>query len=326
MTNQHDESQELSEFEFDDFMSIGDDGMLVRWKPNEVLVRWKPNEGRKVVSIGHDGKRYIVKTHSGVGWGEIVKNLGSLRLPVLGVENEVRGIRHLKMNQISTAEIVRYDTRKRFIAGFLPDPARHQSFLVTKNISQAINLEDLFKDKKFFERNAIKLPDKIRLKRWLIEQLAQTARILHSSGANHRSLYLKNFLLQRTDESHEPTPENSNLFLIGLRRMMIHVPTITAWFKAICIAILKLQRRVLVPERIVPSRWRMRDVAALHYSSMDIGLTKRDLIRFIATYENISNRQVLETLQDNDSFWRDVQSRAHNLYRSETSRAQQLKH
>ena len=64
----------------------------------------------------------------------------------------------------------------------------------------------------------------------------------------------------------------------------------------------------------------MRDVSGLHYSSMDLGLTKRDLIRFIATYENISNRQALETLQDNDSFWRDVQSRAHNLYRSEERR------
>ena len=316
MTNQHDESQELSEFEFDDFMSIGDDGMLVRWKPNE---------GRKVVYLEHDDKRYIVKTHSGVGWGEIVKNLGSLRLPVLGVENEVRGIRHLKMNQIGTAEIVRYGTRKRFIAGFLPDPARHQSFLVTKNISQAINLEDLFKDKIFWGRNANKLPDKIRLKRWLIEQLAQTARILHSSGANHRNLYLKNFLLQRTDESHEPTPDNCSLFLIGLRRMMIHVPTKGDWFKAIWIGMLKLQRPQ-PPQYITPVFWRMRDVAALHYSSMDLGLTKRDLIRFISTYQNISNRQVLETLQDNDSFWRKVQSRAHNLYRSEMSRAQQLKH
>ena len=64
----------------------------------------------------------------------------------------------------------------------------------------------------------------------------------------------------------------------------------------------------------------MRDVSGLHYSSMDLGLTKRDLIRFISTYENISNRQVLEALQANDGFWRDVQSRAQNLYRSERRR------
>ena len=64
----------------------------------------------------------------------------------------------------------------------------------------------------------------------------------------------------------------------------------------------------------------MRDVAALHYSSMDLGLTKRDLIRFMSTYENISNRQVLEALQNNNRFWRKVRSRAQNLYRSEPRR------
>ena len=64
----------------------------------------------------------------------------------------------------------------------------------------------------------------------------------------------------------------------------------------------------------------MRDVSGLHYSSMDLGLTERDLIRFISTYENISNRQALEALQDNNRFWRKVQSRAHNLYHSEKRR------
>jgi hypothetical protein len=53
---------------------------------------------------------------------------------------------------------------------------------------------------------------------------------------------------------------------------------------------------------------------------MNIGLTKRDRVRFISTYENISNRQALEALRDNNRFWRNVQSRAHNLNRSEERR------
>ena len=64
----------------------------------------------------------------------------------------------------------------------------------------------------------------------------------------------------------------------------------------------------------------MRDVSGLHYSSMDLGLTKRDLVRFISTYENVSHRQALEALQDNSRFWCKVQSRAQNLYRSEKRR------
>ena len=190
---------------------------------------------------------------------------------------------------------------------------------MTDEIPKAISLEDLFKDKLFWGRNANKIPIKICFKRWLIEQLAQTARVLHNSGANHRDFYLSHFLLQRTKESHEPTPENSSLFLIDLHRMQIHKPRWTAWIKAILQGALKLQRPH-PPESVTPRRWKMRDVSGLHYSSMDLGLTKRDLIRFISTYENISNRQVLEALQANDGFWRDVQSRAQNLYRSESRR------
>ena len=95
---------------------------------------------------------------------------------------------------------------------------------MTDEIPEAISLEDLFKDKLFWGRNANKIPIKICFKRWLIEQLAQTARVLHNSGANHRDFYLSHFLLQRTNESHEPTPENSSLFLIDLHRMQIHKP------------------------------------------------------------------------------------------------------
>jgi hypothetical protein len=98
--------------------------------------------------------------------------------------------------------------------------------------------------------------------------------------------------------------------------MRIHKPTASAWIKAAVKGMLKLQRPQ-PPQSVTPSRWRMRDVSGLHYSSMDIGLTERDLVRFISTYENITHRQALEALQDNNRFWRNVQSRAHNLYRSE---------
>ena len=101
--------------------------------------------------------------------------------------------------------------------------------------------------------------------------------------------------------------------------MRIHKPTNRAWIKAAIKGLLKLQRPE-IPRSVTPRRWRMRDVSGLHYSSMDLGLTKRDLIRFISTYENISTRQALEALQGNNSFWRDVESRAHNLYRSEKRR------
>ena len=316
--------EDLGQLSFDELLEIGKN--MIGGHHNVVEARDKlGEEGRRTVSFSHNSERYYLKIHDGVGWKEIGKNLTSLRLPVLGAENEWKGVHHLRRQTLlqnlglNTLNIAGYGTRERRFWKILNNPAKRQSLIVTDEIPEAISLEDLFKDKLFWGRNANKTSDKICFKRWLIEQLAQTARVLHNSGANHRDFYLSHFLLQRTKESHEPTPENSSLFLIDLHRMQIHKPRWTAWIKAILQGALKLQRPH-PPESVTPRRWKMRDVSGLHYSSMDLGLTKRDLIRFISTYENISNRQVLEALQDNDGFWRDVQSRAQNLYRSEKRR------
>jgi hypothetical protein len=316
--------EDLGQLSFDELLEIGKN--TIGGHHNVVEARDKlGEEGRRTVSFSHNSERYYLKIHDGVGWKEIGKNLTSLRLPVLGAENEWKGVHHLRRQTLlqnlglNTLNIAGYGTRERRFWKILNNPAKRQSLIVTDEIPEAISLEDLFKDKLFWGRNANKIPIKICFKRWLIEQLAQTARVLHNSGANHRDFYLSHFLLQRTKESHERTPENSSLFLIDLHRMQIHKPRWTAWIKAILQGVLKLQRPH-PPESVTPRRWKMRDVSGLHYSSMDLGLTKRDLIRFISTYENISNRQVLEALQDNDGFWRDVQSRAQNLYRSEKRR------
>ena len=316
--------EDLSQLSFDELLEIGKN--MIGGHHNVVEARDKlGEEGRRTVSFSHNGERYYLKIHDGVGWKEIGKNLTSLRLPVLGAENEWKGVHHLRRQTLlqnlglNTLNIAGYGTRERRFWKILNNPAKRQSLIVTDEIPEAISLEDLFKDKLFWGRNANKIPIKICFKRWLIEQLAQTARVLHNSGANHRDFYLSHFLLQRTKESHEPTRENSSLFLIDLHRMQIHKPRWTAWIKAILQGALKLQRPH-PPESVTPRRWKMRDVSGLHYSSMDLGLTKRDLIRFISTYENISNRQVLEALQANDGFWRDVRSRAQNLYRSEKRR------
>jgi UDP-glucose:(heptosyl)LPS alpha-1,3-glucosyltransferase len=316
--------EDLGELNFDNLLDIGKNAIGGRHNVVEARDKLK-DEGRRTVSFSRNGQRYYLKIHDGVGWKEIGKNLTSFKRPVLGAENEWKGVHHLRRQTLlqkfglNTLNIAGYGTRERRFGKILNNPAKRQSLIVTDEIPKAISLEDLYKDKTFWGHKANKTSDKIWFKRWLIEQLAQTARVLHDSGANHRDFYLSHFLLQRTKESHDPTPENCSLFLIDLHRMRIHKPTNGAWIKAAIKGLLKLQRPE-IPQSVTPRRWRMRDVSGLHYSSMDLGLTKRDLIRFISTYEDISNRQALEALQANDSFWRDVQSRAHNLYRSEKRR------
>ena len=52
-------------------------------------------EGRRTLRTEVEGNGYFVKIHRGIGWGEIVKNLVSLRAPVLGAGNEYRALRRL---------------------------------------------------------------------------------------------------------------------------------------------------------------------------------------------------------------------------------------
>ena len=254
----------------DDVMSI--DGEVFREAP-----------GRRTVRLNRGGKNYFLKTHTGVGWQEIMKNLLYFRLPVLGAMNEWHGVHHLHRLGLETLSIAGYGTTSG-------NPAKRRSFIVTDEISNSISLED------FCERwksNPPKTSEEVRFKRWLIDRIAQISRDIHNSGANHRDYYLCHFLLQRDGDPEHLSPENSRLFVIDLHRM-------------------QLRRRI-------PVRWAVKDISGLRYSSMDLNLTRRDIYRFMRIYRSKPLRQILskEWL-----FWRRVESRAHNLYEAEKRRAQ----
>ena len=59
-------------------------------------------------------------------------------------------------------------------------------------------------------------------------------------------------------------------------------------------------------------RWIVKDVSGLLYSAMDIGLTQRDLFRFIKIYDDMSLR---DALANNGAFWSSVQKRALSMYK-----------
>ncbi|MEC9330079.1 MAG: lipopolysaccharide core heptose(I) kinase RfaP, partial [Pseudomonadota bacterium] len=321
--------EDLSAFNFDQLMAIGKSEPGGQHRVH--LERDKlADEGRRTVSFSHNGRRYYLKIHDGVGWKEIGKNLTSLRLPVLGAENEWRGVHHLHRQTLlqnlglDTLEIAGYGTRKRHLAKVLNDPARRQSLIVTDEIPQAKSLEELCAEWGW-ERSVPKTSQEIRLKHWLIKQLAQTARILHDSGANHRDFYLSHFLLHRTEKTGLPSPENCRIFLIDLHRMRVHKPPLRAWIRAVVQDVLLKRQRPRTPQSETPSGWKMRDVSGLHYSSRKLGLTRSDLIRFMSTYENTSRRQVLKSLKNNSRFWRKVQKRALNLHKLEQRRARNMR-
>jgi len=153
------------------------------------------------------------------------------------------------------------------------NPAKMKSFIVTKEIRDCVSLEE-------YCREWNKNPPPFYLKRELIKKVASLIKKMHESGMNHRDLYLCHFLL-----APEKRRERQTLYLIDLHRVQIR------------------------PR--VPLRWKIKDLGGLLFSAMDLGLTQRDLLRFIRYYEG---RSIKECFMENKRFWDRVRNRAIAMY------------
>lgn len=159
------------------------------------------------------------------------------------------------------------------------NPARRQSFILMEELAPVESLESFCKD-------WLRSPPDVRLKRELIEKVARIARELHRNGINHRDFYICHFLL---DTAHER--DHSRLFLIDLHRAQIR--------------------------RQTPERWIIKDLSGLYFSSRDIGLTQRDLYRFIKAY---TGQALHEAWGSKKLFWQKVRTRGEQLYSDHTQR------
>jgi heptose I phosphotransferase len=137
------------------------------------------------------------------------------------------------------------------------NPARRDSFLVTDEITGTVTLEA-------YTLPWREVPPQPLAKRALLSKVAEVARLMHTAGINHRDFYLCHLLLK--------DPES---FSAGL------VPTLYL------VDLHRAQRR-----RRVPRRWLIRDLAGLYYSTLDINLTRGDLLRFLSSYFQLPPRQI----------------------------------
>ena len=233
---------------------------------------YREKEGRRTFRFEMDGQSYFAKVFMGIGWKALLSCLLKFRKPIISAENEWRAIRKLERLGIATMRLVGHGKQGC-------NPARMQSFIITEELKPTISLED-------FCRNWQQHPPSKKFKRALINQVAQIARTLHTNGIVHRDLYLCHFLL---DTGHQPLGHDNDsprLFLIDLHRAE--------------------QRRK------IKRRWRIKDVAGLYFSSMDIGLTQRDRLRFIEEY---SQRPWREVIRKDARFWKQVERRGDTGYR-----------
>jgi len=208
-------------------------------------------EARRTLRTEVDGRGYFVKIHRGIGWGEIVKNLVTAKLPVLGAGQEWQAIQRLHAVGVPTMTAVAYGERNS-------NPADQHSFIITQELAPTVSLED-------FSINWRSEPPQPALKRALIAEVARMTGMMHRAGVNHRDCYICHFLLH-TDKP--VTAQDFKLSVIDLHRAQTR-PAITR-------------------------RWRNKDLAALYFSALDIGLTRRDKLRFLRGYFQQPLRQVLK--------------------------------
>ena len=243
--------------------------------PGEVF---RAKEGRRTLRVVLGGKPYFLKAHYGVGWKEIFKNLLQLRLPVVSARNEWQAIQQLERLGVATTPLAGYGIR-----GF--NPARLQSFVLTEALENIVSLEMLCQP---WAVDPPRTRAAIRFKRALLIRVAEIARRLHERGINHRDFYLCHFCLELSpDTPNRLAQPEPRLYLMDLHRV-------------------QLRRRT-------PRRWIVKDIGSLYFSALDIGLSRRDLLRFIRHYRGQSLRVVFRQEQ---RFWRAVQKRAFQLYRA----------
>ncbi len=160
-------------------------------------------DGRRTLRFELQGRGYFLKLHRGVGWGEIIKNLLQLRLPILGARNEKLAVEALQAAGVGTMSVAAFGQRGC-------NPANQLSFIITDAIEPSVSLEEL-------EQEWRSTPPSLSVRRVLARRVCEMTRVMHQQGINHRDFYLCHFLLRNPQ-----SPERPDLALIDLHRALIH--------------------------------------------------------------------------------------------------------
>jgi heptose I phosphotransferase len=172
---------------------------------------YRNQEGRKTLRIELDGRPFFLKSHRGVGWGEIVKNLLQGRLPIVGAGSEYRAITALESAGVETLSIAAFASRGA-------NPARRRSMILTDELVSTVSLED-------FCAPWASRPPAYSLRIRLIITLAGIARRMHDAGINHRDFYLCHFHLGTDNLAQGPL----RCYLIDLHRAQCRARTPMRW-------------------------------------------------------------------------------------------------
>lgn len=153
-------------------------------------------------------------------------------------------------------------------------PAVLRSFILTEDLGEITSLEDIC-------RNWKSQPPAPQLKNALASAVAHIASNIHNHGLIHRDFYLCHIC----PDIRELAAGKAHLYLVDLHRVEMYDTT--------------------------PTAARMKDMAALYFSALDIGLSRRDCLRFLRQYRGMHLQELFQTERN---FWEAVDRRARKLY------------
>jgi len=203
---------------------------------------------RQTIRVELNGAAYFLKKHKGVGWGEIFKNLSSLKRPALGARTEWEGIQTLEALGISTLSPVAFGERGS-------NPAEIHSFLMTRELAGMVKLSLIHQK---FETLAEAQTQLIR--RELILAVAKVAKRFHEAGCVHADFYLCHFMVKDRDWSQFQVGDPLDLHLIDLHRMRQYAK--------------------------IPPAKQVKEIGALFYSATHLELTDAEKQLFIENYSS----------------------------------------
>lgn len=205
---------------------------------------------RRTFRVEFGGKGFFVKHHLGVGWREIIKNLLVFKSPVVSALNEFNALRRLHELDVPTMTEAACGCRGK-------NPAKLESFLITEELKDMIDLEQLcagWKDN----------PPALSLRRSILDAVASSTGKMHRGGINHRDCYICHYMTPQSGED-----AGKKVFVIDLHRAQIR--------------------------KRVPRRYLVKDLGGLCFSAMDNGLSMHDALRFIRIYSGQSLKKEFAT-------------------------------
>ena len=170
-------------------------------------------ETRKTLRFSLAEKSYFIKIHYGTTLKEVLKNLISFRIPVLGADREWKAIHRLYQLDVDTMKGIGFGQTGA-------NPLTRKSFIITEDLAPTISLEDYCAD---WEQT----PPDFRIKRILIKRLATMVRKMHRGGVNHRDCYICHFLLHLPFDGDDES--QLKLSVIDLHRSQIRDKVPKRW-------------------------------------------------------------------------------------------------